>query len=72
MAKRSEGITVGQRLKQILVDRGLTQREAASLLAITDAHMSSIILGKETPGLALAVKIEDEFGIPARDFAEVA
>ena len=72
MAKRSEEPPVGQRLKQVLIDRGLTQREAASALGITDAHMSSIILGKEAPGLTLAVKIEDKYGIPARDFAEVA
>lgn len=69
--KRSE-LTVGQRLKQVLVERGITQREMAATLGITETHMSTIILGKETPGLALAVRIEDETGIPARDFAEVA
>jgi transcriptional regulator with XRE-family HTH domain len=63
---------VGQRLKQVLSERSMTQREMAARLGITDAHMSSIILGKETPGLALAVRIEDETGIPARDFARVA
>ena len=50
----------------------MTQRQMAAKLGITDAHMSSIIRGRETPGLALAVRIEDETGIPARDFARVA
>lgn len=71
MAKRST-IPAGQRLKQYLVGRGLTQRELAAQLGVTDAHISSIIRGTETPGLALAVKIETLAGIPARDFARVA
>jgi hypothetical protein len=42
----------------------------AAKLGITDAHMSSVILGKESPGLTLAVKIEALTGIAPRDFAE--
>lgn len=72
MGKRTEEPTPGQALKQVLVDRGITQREAAAALGITDAYLSSIILGKETPGLTLAVRIEDTYGVAARDFAEVA
>ncbi len=60
----------GQRLKQWLKDREMTQRELAGRLGITDAHMSSIVRGDDTPGLALAVRIEDLTGIPARDFAQ--
>lgn len=70
MAKRTVELTAGQRLKQWLLDNGLTQRDMASRLGITDAFMSAIILGKDSPGLSLAVRIENLTGIPARDFAE--
>jgi len=65
-------LTPGQQLKQVLKDRGVTQRSAAEALEVTDAHLSSIILGKETPGLKLATKIQDLYGIQATDFARVA
>ena len=71
MAKHSIELTAGQRLKVALLQRNFTQREAAATLDITEAHMSSIIRGTESPGLSLAVRIEDAFGIPARDFAQV-
>jgi transcriptional regulator with XRE-family HTH domain len=72
VAKRTPELTAGQRLKQWLEDNEMTQRAMAAKLGITDAHMSSVILGKETPGLTLAVKIETLTGIAPRDFAEVA
>jgi transcriptional regulator with XRE-family HTH domain len=72
VTKHSVEITAGQRLKQWLDAEGSTQRQMASRLGITDAHMSSIIRGVETPGLSLAVKIENLTGIPPRAWAEVA
>ncbi len=72
MSKQPIELAPGQRLKKVLVDRAITQREAAAVLGITDAHLSSIILGKETPGLHLAVRIEQNYGIAPRAFAEVA
>jgi len=72
VAKRTVEITAGQRLKAWADDKGLTQREIAEKLGITEAYVSSLVLGKETPGLTLAVKIETLTGIAPRDFAEVA
>lgn len=66
--KRQPG---GGRLKAYLLKRGQTQRAMALQLGITDAHMSDIIHGKETPGLALAVRIEDATGIPTRTWVAV-
>ena len=68
MAKR----TPGQRLKEELKARNLTQRSAAEALGITDAYLGQIILGRETPGLKLAVKIQELYKVPCEDFARVA
>lgn len=72
MAKRTPELTAGQRLKAWADNEGMTQREMAEQLGITEAYVSALILGKETPGLTLAVKIETLTGIAPRDFAEVA
>lgn len=69
MTKRQ---TPGQRLKAYITEQGITQREMAARLDITDAHISDLINRGVTPSLALAVRIEDLTGIPARDFAECA
>jgi transcriptional regulator with XRE-family HTH domain len=52
--------------------RNLTQRAFAAELGISEAHLSAVLSGHDSPSLDLAVRIEDITGIPARAFAEIA
>lgn len=63
--------TPGQRISQLLDDRGWTKRVLAVVLGIDEASISRIIADKKplTPGLALG--LEDVFGLPAESFLEV-
>jgi len=61
-----------QRLRKYIQREKVTQAAVAAELGVSGGHLSDILSGKELPSLALAVRIEDLTGIPARDFAEVA
>ncbi|MBK1979152.1 ImmA/IrrE family metallo-endopeptidase [Achromobacter xylosoxidans] len=63
--------TPGQRISQLLDDRGWTKRVLAVVLGIDEASISRIIADKKplTPNLALG--LEDVFGLPAESFLEV-
>ncbi len=63
--------TPGQRISQLLEERGWTKRVLAVVLGIDEASISRIIADKKplTPGLALG--LEDVFGLPAESFLEV-
>lgn len=64
-------LTPGQRLQQAIKAADETQRYAAAALDIAPSHLSSIIKGRETPGLHLATRIQDLYGILATDFGRV-
>lgn len=57
-------------VRDILDERGMTQKELAAQLGIHETHLSAILAGRDFPSLSLAARIEDLTGIPARDFAQ--
>jgi transcriptional regulator with XRE-family HTH domain len=57
--------TAGERLLAWIERAGLTQREFAADLGISEGQVSSLIAGRRTPSLSLAVVIEKRTGIPA-------
>lgn len=62
--------TPGRKLKRWIDDQGLTQREMAVRLGISEQHMSGILCGRDLPSRDLAFRIEDETegAVKARDF----
>lgn len=53
-----------ERLKRWLERSQINQREAARIIGIHFTHLSQILSGRRSPGLANAVVIERETGIP--------
>ena len=51
------------------IDRnGFDQRKAAVELAITEAYLSQLLSGDRCPSLTMAVKFEQETGIPTESW----
>ena len=55
-----------ERLRDWLDRSKLNQTQAADILGLHPVYLSQILLGKRSPGLANAIKIEDVTGISAR------
>lgn len=55
----------GATLKEQLEERNMTQTEFASMLGITQKHMSNLIRGKTALTQEMARKLELALGIPA-------
>lgn len=53
------------KVKERMSDLNLKQREAASLLGISEARMSDFLKGKRGINIRLARKLRDGLGIPA-------
>lgn len=43
-------------------DQGLTQGEAAERVQISRTHLNKVLNGKETPSMALLMRMEKEMG----------
>ncbi len=59
-------------LREWLDEHDKTQTWLAEKLDISVGAVNDILSGRRTPGLQLAIKIEDLTGIPPRAFSEVA
>lgn len=57
-----------EQLRDWMSRREVNQREAAELLSITDVFLSQILNHVRTPGLANAIKIERQTGIPVESW----
>ena len=49
-----------------------TQGRAADRLGISEGHLSDLLRGRRTPSLALAIRIEQAYGIPASAWTQTA
>ena len=47
-----------KRFKQYMEDNNLTQGEAAELVDISRTHLNKVLNGRETPSMALLMRIE--------------
>ncbi len=47
-----------ERFKQYMEDNNLTQGEAAELVDISRTHLNKVLNGRETPSIALLMRIE--------------
>lgn len=61
-----------ERLKHWLTRSNINQREAARIIGIHFTHLSQILSGRRSPGLANAVVIERETGIPVEAWVPTA
>lgn len=71
VTKKAQAKVIRRRIRVWLAERDMTQVQLARLLGVSPSALSKVFAG-QPPTLALAAKLEDIVGIPARDFAEVA
>lgn len=57
-----------ERLAEYRDKHGFKQYELAELLELAEAHLSQLLSGKRSPGLLIAVRIEDRTGIPVESW----
>jgi len=55
----------GETIDELLLDRGMSQRELASMCGATEIHVSNVISGKRNITVSFAKKLEYAFGIEA-------
>lgn len=48
------------KFKKYMKDNGLTQGEAAELINISRTHLNKVLNGKETPSMALLMRMEEQ------------
>lgn len=56
----------GETLKEILEDRGMSQRELASRIDVTEPYINSVVEGQRPISVTFAKKLEYALGIDAR------
>lgn len=52
--------TIINKFKRYMNDEGLTQGQAAERVNISRTHLNKVLNGKETPSMALLMRIEKE------------
>lgn len=55
-------IAIGQRIKELRIEKGLSQRDLAALTGCTNANIANIELGKYSVGLDVLSNIADKLG----------
>lgn len=66
-------VNVGSRkLAAKLKSRETSQAEAARVLEVSRPYVNQILKGRRQPSIDVLARIEKNYGIPPRDFAEVA
>lgn len=53
-----------QALGEMLRRRDLSQRRAAEILGVTHGYLNRLVHGYVRPGRAVAVRIQEELGVP--------
>ena len=56
----------GMMIKPELEERGISQKQFASMLGVQASHLSEVLNNKRALSIELAVKIEKAIGIPAK------
>jgi putative transcriptional regulator len=60
-------VTIINRIKELRIERGITQEKLAKAIGIARPYLSKIERGDSEPGGAIMLKIADYFGLPAQD-----
>jgi len=60
-------ILLGERIRELRKNRGLTQEQFADLIEVEQKHVSRIELGKSFPTLERLEKISQALEVPLRD-----
>ncbi len=56
----------GMMIKPELEERGISQKEFATMLGVQASHLSEVLNGKRALTTDMAIKIESAIGLPAR------
>lgn len=60
---------LGEKLRWLRTQRGLTVRQLGELLGVDHSHITKIERGENIPSLPLALKIADFFGVSVDQLA---
>lgn len=71
MPDTTEHRTPGQLIRELLEQRGWTQRILALVLGVNDATVNLIVAGKRDLTAELALALSDVFGVPAERFMDL-
>lgn len=52
--------TIIDKFKKYMADNSLTQGQAAELIKISRTHLNKVLNGKETPSMALLMRMEEQ------------
>ena len=52
--------TIIDRFKKYMADNRLTQGQAAELIKISRTHLNKVLNGRETPSMALLMRMEEQ------------
>ncbi|MBQ9304978.1 helix-turn-helix domain-containing protein [Butyrivibrio sp.] len=61
MSTECEGI--GKRIRELREKAGITQLKLAEIAEVTSVHLSNVETGNAMPGVELAIKLADYFGV---------
>ena len=61
----------GSILKEELIERGISQKDFAKMIAMQPSHLSEIIKGKRSITKPVADKLEEVLGIPSIDWVNL-
>ena len=64
-SKNFIAIPPGETIREQLENRGMTQKEFAQRMDMSEKHISNLINGKVELTIEMALRLEDVFGIPA-------
>jgi len=63
MGKRLVNRVLGQRIKELRIERGLKQKEVAEKLEVTHAAIGNYESGKREPNIDLLIRLADCFDV---------
>lgn len=61
-------VGIGERIRNIMRKKGVTQIQLANMIGMSEGHLSRIIQGRTTPGMDKIERIADALGVPITAF----
>lgn len=52
-----------RRIKHLMIDKDVTQRELAAAAGVSDSFMSMVLSGTKTPTLGVAIAVSNKLGV---------
>jgi len=72
VASMTQASRIGERLRQLREDRGLSQRIAAQGLGVSPTSIMRWELGKSIPNISMRLKLAEFYGVPVSELNALA